>query len=150
MSLIINTNELKQITGCLARLKAFDAVTTDPRLLKSIGQLLVARGKQNLEDGAAEGRVYTPLSPSTQKQKSRKGYSLKPLQRTGLMKRSISHEVASGDLKLVGLDIIKHHQWGAPANNLPRRQVFTVSPEDEEDIKDFLIRRFKQLNPELT
>lgn len=149
MELRINPNELKGITDCLGKLKQqFQAVTADKKLLNSVGQLLVSRGKQNLEDGGTEQVSYPLLKPATQRQKRRLGYSLKPLQRTGLMKLSLGHEV-SGNLKLTGLDVVKHHQWGAPRAGIAARPVFTVSDTDQEDIKDFLIHRFKQLNPEL-
>ncbi len=149
MQLRINENELKDITESLAKLKqTFKTVTADPQLLSSVGQLLVSRGKQNLQDGGPAAKPYTSLRPSTLKQKMRLGYSSKPLQRTGLMKRSLSYEIAGG-LTLTGLNIIKHHQWGAPRAGIVARPVFTLEADDEEDIKDFLIRRFKQLNPNL-
>lgn len=149
MELRINQNELKGITDCLGKLKQqFKTVTTDNQLLKSVGQLLVSRAKQNLTDGGPEAKPYTILKPGTLKQKRRLGYSEKPLLRTGLMKRSLSHEI-SGTLKLTGLEIIKHHQWGAPRAGIVARPVFTIETDDEEDIKEFLIRRFKQLNPNL-
>lgn len=112
MQIKINDNELREITGTLSEIRQrFKTVTTDARFLRSVGQLLVSRAKQNLEDGGTPEKSYDLLKPATQRQKSRLGYSLKPLQRTGLMKRSLAHEI-SGGLKLTGLDIIKHHQWG--------------------------------------
>lgn len=149
MQIKINDNELREITGTLSEIRQrFKTVTTDARFLRSVGQLLVSRAKQNLEDGGTPEKSYDLLKPATQRQKSRLGYSLKPLQRTGLMKRSLAHEI-SGGLKLTGLDIIKHHQWGAPRAGIVARPVFTVETPDTEDIQDFLIRRFKQLNPNL-
>lgn len=146
MQIKINDNQLREITATLSEIRQrFKTVTTDTHFLRSVGQLLVSRAKQNLEDGGTPEKSYDLLKPATQRQKSRLGYSLKPLQRTGLMKRSLSHEV-SGGLKLSGLDIIKHHQWGAPRAGIVARPVFTVETPDTEDIQDFLIRRFKQLN----
>lgn len=110
--------------------------------LNPVGQLLVSRAKQNLEDGAADGKSYELLKPATKKQKQRKGFSAKPLQRTGLMKRSLNHEI-SGGLKLKGLEIIKHHHFGAPKANIPQREVFTIDSEDFLDIKDILVRQIK-------
>lgn len=126
----------------------FNTVTSDRSFLNSVGQLLVSRGKTNLEEGGAGDKSYALLKPATQKQKQRLGYSLKPLQRTGLMKRSLSHEVGS-KLNLTGIDIIKHHQFGAPRAGIERREIYTVEPSDMEDAGDFLIRRMKQLNPEI-
>lgn len=126
----------------------FNTVTSDRSFLNSVGQLLVSRGKTNLEEGGAGDKSYALLKPATQKQKQRLGYSLKPLQRTGLMKRSLSHEVGS-KLNLTGIDIIKHHQFGAPRAGIERREIYTVEPSDLEDAGDFLIRRMKQLNPEI-
>ncbi len=145
MEVKIDASELKKINLKLSQIsKAFDTVTTDKRFLNSVGQLLVSRGKQNLEDGGADGKSYQLLKPATRREKSRKGYSMKPLQRTGQTKRSLSHEIGAG-LRLTGRDIIKHHQWGAPKINLPKREIYTLEKEDEGEIQDFLIRRFKQL-----
>lgn len=146
----INSGELRQIGQTFRELeKTFRTLTKDPHFLASVGQLLAARGKQNLEDGGAGGKSYALLRPATQREKSRKGYSMKPLQRTGLMRRSLSHEVTSGELYLTGLRIVKHHHYGAPRAGIPERPVFTVENDDREDIQDFLIRRFKQLNTEV-
>lgn len=146
MEVKIDDSELKKIKSKLNRItKAFDIVTTDKRFLNSVGQLLVSRGKQNLEDGGAGGKSYQLLKPATRHEKSRKGFSSKPLQRTGQMKRSLSHELEGSRLLLTGRDIIKHHQWGAPKINLPKREVYTLEKDDEEEIKDFLTRRFKEL-----
>lgn len=146
MEVKIDASELKKINLKLNRIaEAFDTVTTDKRFLNSTGQLLVSRGKQNLEDGGAGGKSYQLLKPATRREKSRKGYSMKPLQRTGQTKRSLSHEIGGSGLLLTGRDIIKHHQWGAPKINLPKREVYTLEKEDEREIQDFLIRRFQEL-----
>lgn len=146
MEVKIDASELKKIKLKLNRIaEAFDTVTTDKHFLNSVGQLLVSRGKQNLEDGGAGGKSYQLLKPATRREKSRKDFSMKPLQRTGQMKRSLSHELRGSGLVLTGRDIIKHHQFGAPKINLPQREVYTLEKEDEEEIQDFLIRRFKQL-----
>lgn len=126
----------------------FNTVTSDRNFLNSVGQLLVSRGKTNLEEGGAGNKSYALLKPATQKQKRRLGYSLKPLQRTGLMKQSLSHEVGSR-LNLTGIDIIKHHQFGAPRAGIEQREIYTIEPGDVEDVKEFLIRRLKQLNAEI-
>lgn len=123
--------------------RELDTITSDPGFLKSTGQLLASRGKQNLEDGGSGNKSYALLAESTKKQKAKKGYSMKPLQRSGLMKRSVDYEVTGG-LYMTGLDIIKHHQFGAPKANIPQREVFTVERDDMLDIQDFLVRQFKQ------
>lgn len=146
MQVQIDASELKKINLKLRQItEAFETVTTDKQFLNSVGQLLVSRGKQNMEDGGAGGKSYQLLKPATRREKSRKGYSLKPLQRTGQTKRSLSHEIGGGGLLLTGRDIIKHHQWGAPKINLPQREIYTLEKDDEEEIQDFLIRRFQQL-----
>lgn len=146
MQVKIDASELKKINLKLNRIaEAFDTVTADKHFLNSVGQLLVSRGKQNLENGGAGGKSYPLLKPATKREKSRKGYSMKPLQRTGQMKRSLSHEIGGSGLLLTGRDIIKYHQWGAPKINLPQREVYTIERDDEEEVQDFLIRRFKAL-----
>ncbi len=129
--------KLGKVTGEISK------ITKDSGFLKSTGQLLASRGKQNLEDGGSGGKSYDLLAESTRKQKAKQGYSLKPLQRTGLMKQSVDYEV-SGSLYMTGLDIIKYHQSDEPREKLPQRKVFTVESEDLLDIQDFLIRRFEQ------
>lgn len=150
MLLKINTKGFRRANQALGELeKAFRTVTSDPRFLNDVGLLLTSRAKQNLEDGGEGGRSYVLLKPATRREKSRKGYSLKPIQRSGLMRRSLSSEVESGKLYLTGLKIVRHHHYGAPRAGIPERKVFTVEGDDLEDIKDFLIRRFNQLNPNL-
>lgn len=146
MEIKIDRSQLSKINRKLSQItKAFDDITTDPQFLNSVGQLLVSRGKQNLEDGGAAGKSYRLLKPATRREKARKGYSLKPLQRTGESKRSLSHEVSGSSLSMTGREILVHHQFGAPKIKLPRREVFTIDKDDEQDVQDFLTRRFKQL-----
>lgn len=139
--------DFKNITPLAAKLgnlkKEIANITRDPGFLKSTGQLLASRGKQNLEDGGHGGKSYELLAESTRKQKEKQGFSLKPLQRTGLMKQSLEFEV-SGGLYMTGVDYIKYHQSDEPREKLPQRKVFTVEDDDLLDIQDFLIRRFEQ------
>ncbi len=138
--------EFKNITPLAAKLgglkKAIETATKDPGFLKSVGQLLVSRGKQNLEDGGSPTESWPLLAESTRKQKQKLGYSLKPLQREGLLKRSLNYEVTGG-LYVSGLDYLKYHQSDEPRTRLPERKVYTVESDDMLDIRDFLIRRFE-------
>jgi phage gpG-like protein len=120
--------------------KQIEQATNNRQFQKEVGQLLSSRGKQNLEDGGAGNKSYQLLAPSTLKQKARNKQSLKPLQREGLMRESIIYEIAGG-IYLSGLDIIKHHQFGAPRANIPQREVFTIENDDYLDIHDFLINK---------
>lgn len=137
--------DFKNITPLAAKLgglkQEIETVTRQPDFLKSVGQLLASRGKQNLEDGGAGGQSYSLLKPKTQKEKEKKGFSLKPLQRTGLMKRSVEYEVAGG-LAMTGVNYIGYHQTGTKF--MDQREVFTVESDDLLDIQDFLIRRFER------
>ena len=139
--------EFKNITPLAAKLgnlkKAIDTAAKDPGFLKSAGQLLVSRGKQNLEDGGSPTVSWPLLAESTRKQKLKQGYSLKPLQREGFMKRSLNWEVTGG-LYVTGPDYLKYHQSDEPRTIIPERKVYTVEPDDYLDLQDFLVRRFKQ------
>jgi phage gpG-like protein len=139
--------DLKNISPLAAKLgnlkQAVDTATKNPDFLKSVGQLLVSRGKQNMEDGGSPTVSWPLLAESTRKQKEKKGYSLKPLQREGLLKRSLSWEV-SGGLYVSGLDYLKYHQSDEPRTKIPERKVYTVESDDLLDIQDFLIRRFEK------
>ena len=139
--------ELKNISPLAAKLgRLKDAVATatkDPAFLKSVGQLLVSRGKQNLEDGGSPSVSWPLLAESTRKQKQKQGYSLKPLQREGLLKRSLNYEVTGG-LYVSGVDYLKYHQSDEPRTKLPERKVYTVESDDMLDIQDFLVRRFEK------
>jgi phage gpG-like protein len=136
----VNMSQLAAKLGNLS--KAIDTAAKDPGFLKSVGQLLVTRGKQNLEDGGSPSVSWPLLAESTKRQKAKGGYSMKPLQREGLLKRSLSFEVAGG-LYVSGLDYLKYHQSDEPRTRLPERKVYTVEPDDYLDIRDFLIRRFE-------
>lgn len=135
--------DMSPVAAKLGNLKrAIDNAAKDPGFLKSTGQLLVSRGKQNLEDGGSPTQSWPLLAESTKRQKAKQGYSMKPLQREGLLKRSLSFEVTGG-LYVSGLDYLKYHQSDEPRTRLPERKVYTVEPDDYLDIKDFLIRRFE-------
>lgn len=137
--------DFKNITPLAAKLgglkKAIETATKDPGFLKSVGQLLVSRGKQNMEDGGSPTVSWPLLAESTRKQKQKQGYSLKPLQREGLLKRSLNYEVTGG-LYVSGLDYLKYHQSDDPRTKIPERKVYTVESDDLLDIQDFLVRRF--------
>lgn len=143
------TIDIKGITEHSENLKVLQkevaAITAETNFTNSVGQLLVSRAKQNLEDGGTDDKSYTLLSVITRKQKARKGFSLKPLQRTGLMRRSLNYKTATGKLQLQGLDIVKHHQYGAPRASVPQREVFTISKDDYTDIKDMITERLKNI-----
>lgn len=147
MQLKLNTKDIEGLSRDLEGFRRLlEDVTNDPKFLNSAGALLVSRGKRNLEEGGAGGRSYVLLKAATRREKRRKGYSLKPLQRTGLMRRSMNHEVDGGRLQLTAIDVLKHHQYGAPKAGIPQREVYTIEQEDTEDMQDILERRLKQ-NP---
>lgn len=139
----------KQLTAKLGNLKrAIDGATKDPAFLNSAGQLLKSRADQNLEDGGSPTVSWPLLAQKTREQKLNHPegpYSLKPLQREGLLKRSLSWEVTGG-LYVSGLDYLKYHQSDEPRTVIPERKVYTVEPDDILDIRDFLVRRFNQSN----
>lgn len=141
----IDTNQIKGLSLKLTKIRGvLQSITVDKSFQKSVGQLLVARGKQNLEDGGAGDRSYALLAPSTRKQKAQRGQSLKPLQGNGLLKRSLNAQPDGEKITLSAVHYAVHHQFGAPRANIPRREIYTLEREDEIDIQDFLIRRFKQ------
>ena len=136
----INTS---QLANKMASLKsAINTAAKDPGFLKSTGQLLVTRGKQNLEDGGSPSVSWPLLAESTKRQKAKGDYSMKPMQREGLLKRSLSFEVTGG-LYVSGLNYLKYHQSDEPRTKIPERKVYTVESDDYLDIRDFLIRRFE-------
>lgn len=151
MEIQIKTDGLKKLNLTLKQLtEGVEKVTRDRSFLSLTGQLLVSRGKTNLEEGGFQGKSYKLLTPGTLRQKTRKGYSPKPLQRTGLLKRSLNYSINNGgSLTVRGIDITKHHQYGAPRANIPVRPIYTKDPEDMDEIKDYIIRRFKQQIPDI-
>lgn len=152
MEVRINTDELKKLNLTLKQLtQGVETVTKDSRFLAFTGQLLVSRGKTNLDEGGYNGKSYLALSARTLKQKNKLGFSSKPLQRTGLLKRSLNYSAdpGGGTLSLRGLDIAKHHQYGAPRANIPARPIYTQDTEDMEEIQDYIVRQFKAQVPEI-
>lgn len=141
----INASQLKGLSLKLKKIQGVvDTITTDTSFQKSVGQLLVTRGKINLEEGGSQAKSYALLAPSTQRAKARRGQSMKPLQGNGHLKRSLNAQPGAPNLRLSAADYAVHHQYGAPKGNLPRREIYTLERDDELDIQDFLIRRFKQ------
>ncbi|MEG1648322.1 MAG: phage virion morphogenesis protein [Rikenellaceae bacterium] len=142
MKLNIDTKGIKE--ACKAVSSANTEINTiikSRSFLSAVGVLLTGRAKQNMEDGATDGKSYD-LKPKTKAYKLKKGYSAKPLQRTGLLRSSLNHSLNNG-LKLCGLDILKHHQYGAPKANIPKREVYTIEKDDYTDIGDMITRRLK-------
>lgn len=141
----IDANQLKGLSLKLKKIQgAIDTITTDPSFQKSVGQLLVTRGKTNLEQGGAGNKSYALLAPSTRRAKARRGQSMKPLQGNGHLKRSLNAQPGAPNLRLSAAQYAVHHQYGAPKGNLPKREIYTLEREDKLDIQDFLVRRFKQ------
>lgn len=151
MEIRIKTDELKKLNLTLKQLAAgVEKVTRDRSFLSLTGQLLVSRGKTNLEEGGYGGKSYKLLTLRTLRQKTRKGYSPKPLQRMGFLKRSLNYSISNGGgLTVRGIEIAKHHQYGAPRANIPARPIYTQDPEDMGEIQDYIIRRFKQQIPDI-
>lgn len=144
IQLKLDFKNISPLAAKLGRLKdAVATATKDQGFLKSVGQLLVSRGKQNLEDGGSPSVSWPLLAESTRKQKQKQGYSLKPLQREGLLKRSLNYEVTGG-LYVSGVDYLKYHQSDEPRTKIPERKVYTVESDDLLDIQDFLVRRFEK------
>jgi hypothetical protein len=137
----IDSSQIKKLGNVSRKL---DTATKDTGFLKSTGQLLVSRGKQNLEDGGSPTVSWPLLAESTRKQKLNHPegpFSLKPLQRTNELRKSLNFEVTGG-LYVSGLDYLKYHQSDEPRTIIPERKVYTVEPDDLLDIRDFLIRGF--------
>jgi len=116
--------------------------TRDQGFLSATGSLMESRGKQNIAAGGPPTLSWPLLAASTQKQKKAKGFSLKPLSRTGYLAQSLGYEV-KGVLALTSADYLKYHQSDEPRTRLPQRKVFTVEREDMADIRDFLLKRIQ-------
>lgn len=143
MKLNIDTKGIKEACRAIDNVNGEIRVILKSRsFLSAVGTLLTSRAKQNLEDGATGGKSYDLLQPKTKAYKLRKGYSAKPLQRTGLLRGSLNFSLNNG-LKLQGLDILKHHQYGAPKANVPKREIYTIENDDYTDIGDMITRRLK-------
>jgi phage gpG-like protein len=78
--------------------------------------------------GSRLKRPWAPLQPATLAAKARKGYSSKPLMRTGNLRQSFAgfsdnDEAGVGAQASFGVDYAEFHENGVPENNLPKRQM---------------------------
>jgi phage virion morphogenesis protein len=161
MEFVIDVDELAVQSGLgvlLGRLR-------DRRpMLRAIGERVVTATDARFEsETAPNGEKWAPLAESTKKAKLRKGYSDKPLQRTGRMKGSIHPEVHD-DYVEVGTNVLSKdgfpypfaHQLGAAAERLasahfgqghaiPKREFLGASDSDKAAFLDIARKYFERL-----
>lgn len=87
--------------------------------------------QQFLTRGARYRDPWPPLAAATIAEKERLGYPLDPLVRTGRLRESLTRRPLAVELITpsrvsagTDVDYAKHHQYGAPRANLPRRALF--------------------------
>ena len=113
------------------RLRALARQVGDTRVPnKALAVQMQSWALRNFDSSGGKVGGWAPLAPSTLKEKARKGYSPKPLLRTGHLRTSL---LAFFDDRRAGLgselEIAEYHEEGVPENNLPARRML---PEREE------------------
>lgn len=118
----------------------------------AIGKILVARGRHNIDTAGTElDPPWKPLKTSTIKARSRKEGKKKPSQRknkagivgnqplvdTGIGRSSLSYKTSETGLYLIGKLYMAYQHFGT--KRIPARPIFTLHPQDIEDIKQLLL-----------
>jgi|GEM_PF-2776587 len=136
------TIEISTLVSALRELQNFEhrlqSVLKDNNVLQAIGIQLVETAKTNIEEGGRP-TPFKPLAPSTLKARKRKGYTTKPMFKTGDLQQSLAFEISGGELYLTALDYLKYHQFNENRQNpdkFPARPVFTILPDDKQFIAD--------------
>jgi phage gpG-like protein len=97
--------------------------------------------------GRAIGVTWPPLSPSTLRDKTRRGFGGKgPLERSGAMRRGFQ-SVAKTDYAKVwnSLAYFKYHQSNKPRTKIPRRVMMRLGNAQREMVVRTFQRYFKEL-----
>jgi phage gpG-like protein len=86
------------------------------------------------QSGGLRDVPWVPLSPRTQRQKARLGFSPKPLFRTGNLRNSFlgfsdNDTMGVGARASFGVDYAEVHEFGAPDRNIPARPM--LPPQGE-------------------
>jgi phage virion morphogenesis protein len=123
ISLIINDKELQ-----FQFKKLIDRGTNTRPLMQRLVQQLHHDVDENFEK---EGRPkWRPLQPATLKERARKGYTGKILERTGQLKRSFTEKYTDTEA-IVGTNLkyAAVHQFGSTKKNIPARPFLKVTNE---------------------
>lgn len=137
----VTIDNLDQVLKSLKeKQRAIDKATENRQFKNSTGQLLVSRGKLNIDNSTAGDTPYTVLKKETIEEKARLGYNSKPLERTGLLKSSLAFDSDAG-LYITSVNYLKYHQSDEPRkSNLPQRKVIAITGDDSNQIAKYLIR----------
>lgn len=117
-------------------------------LLFEIGGLLSRDQYSNLDAGGGRYGEWPELAESTIRQKTRQGYPLNPLIRTGNLAAHLGTVIAmNNNAVTVGMPIEEvpyavYHEYGGANDRPPQRVIVAVSAEEEDEffqiIADFI------------
>jgi phage gpG-like protein len=152
----ISKTDLQKLTRLQERIPH---LIEDPRLKKSIGQLLAAQAKRNINEQSPDGSsTYKALLPKTVRQKgfatvligrkadttTKKGRTNNSGVNSGVLRKSIDFELGSRDIiYLTAINYAKYHQFGT--KDLPVRPIFTIRRENTQDIMRFFKNAFNRI-----
>lgn len=144
MGLIVVVKEtgLTQATAMLSGFSKRSIDLTAP--MKQAAILMMASIQRNFDSGGRPAS-WIPLAPSTLKQKIAKGYSSRPLIRTGALRQSISSSSERMSMSLgTSIRYGRIHEYGGFAGrggsaNIPARPYLLFQRQDLDRIKKLIV-----------
>tara|TARA_Y100000356_G_C11024984_1_gene165430 strand:+ start:79 stop:513 length:435 start_codon:yes stop_codon:yes gene_type:complete len=110
-------------------------------------QINVKEIKSGLDTSTGPKGPIKKVKAKTARQKRKKGFPIKPLVRTGMMRRLPPVKGKSGkstiSLAKKRVDVAQYHEKGA--GNLPKREFFDIYPSAERKIERMLKKRLVKL-----
>ena len=112
--------------------KAIDRMADLTPAMKRASILMMGSINQNFQQ-SGRPMPWAPLAYSTIKEKMRKGYSPKPLIRTGLLRASMAQNISTKGFRIgTAVPYAKYHQLGT--KNIPARPYLVFQTQDIERI----------------
>lgn len=143
MDVSVTQQGMEQVTAYISGFKEKAADLTVP--MKQAAILMMGSVQKNFD---ASGRPisWIPLKASTLKEKMRKGYSPKPLIRTGGLRQSFATSVGRMEMS-IGTSIVygRIHQKGGRAGRnqsatIPARPYLVFQRDDLDKIRDLVVK----------
>lgn len=139
MNVTINITGIGEVN---AKLDGAVARSQDLTIPMKQGSLLMLNSINDNFLDSGRPSSWAPLAKSTLKQKLRKGYSSRPLVRTGILKASIAPSVDSQGFKIgTSVSYAKYNQFGT--RKMPSRPFVIFQDQDIEDINKLVVDYIK-------
>lgn len=139
MNVVINISGIGAVNAKLEGVVSRSQDLTVP--MKMGAQLMMGSVNDNFSQSGRPS-AWRALAPSTLRQKIRKGYSSRPLVRTGILKSSISPKVDKESFRVgTSVSYAGYNQFGT--RKMPARPFVVFQDHDVQDINKLVVDYIK-------